>query len=423
MRSVCWEVKSRSNISRRVRNTVALFASLLAILSCTTSKRKFESTSGVFPGSVGVGATLRRGDVPGNRVGIVCTMRPNNDLISWLNYHRAIGASHFFVVFDAKDIPSEVLHRYRRMRDVDVYTSAQTDFWRNKSEIIGLERMQKHVKNPVCGVDRVFVQQALNVEFIIHEILAGSVRGLKNIDWLIHIDADELIYPAELKSDFDISHLLATIPNFVGRVVFPNYEAVPERLNNLDPFVDVTLFRRSYKHLDAGLYSKYRDASKRDNPNYFLGYSNGKSAARVLDDLRPVGVHNFEHIRSRHLKEITLNESVILHYGFADYSRVLGRFAQCDCPPEFTQKCKRLPFDLELARKYDEATYATSSKKEELQKWYEARVVVSAESTYMVKFLKLGMLTRINLPSVLIQQLRSTSCGVILSILLHFASR
>ena len=361
----------------------------------------------MFSGSIGVDTTLRkRGDLK-NCVAIVCTARPNSDLISWLNYHRVIGVSHFFVLFDAKDVPSEVLHRYRRMRDVDVYTTAQTASWRNKSEILGLERMQKHIQNPICGVDRVFVQQALNVELIIRKILFGSVQ--KNIDWLIHIDTDELIYPIDSKSEFDISHLLASIPNSIGRVVFPNYEAVPERLNNLDPFVDVTLFRRSHKHVDAGLYSTYRDASKRDNPHYFLGYSNGKSAARVLDDLRPVGVHNFEHIRSRHLKEITLNESVILHYGFADYSRVLARFAQCDCPPEFTQKCKRLPFDLELARKYDEAMYANSSKEEALQEWYESRVVVSAESAYVIKFLKLGMLTRISLPSILIQQLRSTS--------------
>jgi hypothetical protein len=342
-------------------------------------------------------------DGEGN-VGVVCTTRSNSNLMPWLNYHRSVGVSHFFIILDGKSIPVDTERMYQQMRDVAVYTTTQTNAWRNESKILNLERMQKHIHNPVCGVDRVFVQQALNVEYVIHEILQGNVDV--SVDWIVHIDSDELIYPAGAENNFNIRRLLARIPNTVGRVVFPNYEAVPEKLINHDPFVDVTLFRRSHKHVDAAIYAKYKDASKGDNPRYFLGYSNGKSAARVFNDLRPVGVHNFEHIRRKHLKEITLNESVILHYGFTDFSRVVGRFSQCDCPQEFIHKCKRLPFDLELAHKYHELHL--TSREEELQTWYESRVVVHPESTDVVKFLKLGILTRINLPSILIQNQRDT---------------
>ena len=338
-------------------------------------------------------------------VGLVCTTRSNSNLTPWLNYHRSVGVSHFFIIFDGKSKPvTDTERMYQQMRDVTVYTSGQTNAWRNESKILNLERMQKHIHDPVCGVDRVFVQQALNVEYVIHQILQGNVDV--SVDWIVHIDSDELIHPAGAGNNFNIRRLLASIPNAVGRVVFPNYEAVPEKLINHDPFVDVTLFRRNHKHVDAGIYAKYKDASKGDNPRYFLGYSNGKSAARVFDDLRPVGVHNFEHIHRKHLKEITLNESVILHYGFTDFSRAIGRFSQCDCPQEFTHKCKRLPFDLELAHKYHEL-YLTS-REEELQTWYESRVVAHPESIDVVKFLKLGILTRINLPSILIQNQRDT---------------
>eukprot|EP00223_Ostreococcus_mediterraneus_P000425 CAMPEP_0179713842 /NCGR_PEP_ID=MMETSP0938-20121108/531_1 /TAXON_ID=548131 ORGANISM="Ostreococcus mediterraneus, Strain clade-D-RCC1107" /NCGR_SAMPLE_ID=MMETSP0938 /ASSEMBLY_ACC=CAM_ASM_000576 /LENGTH=382 /DNA_ID=CAMNT_0021587485 /DNA_START=3379 /DNA_END=4524 /DNA_ORIENTATION=+ len=300
-------------------------------------------------------------------VGVVCTTQSHNDLTQWLTYHRSIGVHHFFIFLDGNSTPmnAEAERMYKHMPDVTVYTSTQTNEWRNESKILNLKRMRKHIHEPVCGVDRVFVQQALNVEYVIHQMFQGNTDA--NIAWIVHIDSDELIYPDGAENTFNVRRLLARIPNDVGRVIFPNYEAVPEKLNNRDPFIDVTLFRRSHKHLDAEVYAKYKDASKGDNPRYFLGYSNGKSAARVFDDLLPVGVHNFEHIRSKHLKEITLNESVILHYGFTDFLRVVGRFSQCDCPKEFTHKCKRLEFDLELARKYHEL-YLTS-REEELQTW------------------------------------------------------
>ena len=261
-------------------------------------------------------------------VGVVCTTRLNSNLTQWLAYHRSVGVHHFFIFLDGNSTPIMDAERmYQHMPDVTVYTSTQTNEWRNESKILSLKRMQKHIHEPVCGVDRVFVQQTLNVEYVTHQMLQGNTDA--NCAWLVHIDSDELIYPAGAENNFNVRRLLARIPNDVGRVIFPNYEAVPEKLNNRGPFIDVTFFRRIHKHLDAEIYAKYKDALKRDNPRYFLGYSNGKSAARVFDDLRPVGVHNFEHIRSKHLHQITLNERVILHYGFTDFSRVVGRFSQC----------------------------------------------------------------------------------------------
>ncbi len=93
----------------------------------------------------------------------------------WLNYHRLIGVHHFFIILDGKSIPLDTERMYQQMRDVTVYTSTQTNAWRNESKILNLERMQKHIHDPVCGVDRVFVQQALNVEYVIHEILAATL--------------------------------------------------------------------------------------------------------------------------------------------------------------------------------------------------------------------------------------------------------
>ena len=408
----------KSKRQKVVRLNVATLRSILCMLliSLIGARRisitSVDSTTNDFQEQV----SLRNIETT-TRVGIVCTARPQSDLQSWLDYHRAIGISHFFIVFDAVEIPLSVQQRYRRLRDVTFFTSSQTQPWGQNSDIFHLKRMQKHINAPMCGVDRVFIQQALNAEFVIKEILSGKL-GVR-LDWLFHIDTDELIFPLVGSQELDIGRFLGSLSKSTGRVIFPNYEAVPERLNNVDPFVDVTLFRRNHKHVGAELYTKYKNIAKRDNPRNFLGYSNGKSAARVLDDLRPVGVHNFEHIRSAGLKELTLTDGVILHYGFADYSRVIGRFAHCDCPKEFTHKCKRLPFDMELAHKYDElyllrannnnSNSTTNSAERALQRWYESRVVLNPESSeFIEKFIKLGMFARITTPSIIIQRQRRT---------------
>jgi len=57
---------------------------------------------------------------------------------------------------------------YQHMPDVTVYTSTLKNVRRNESKILSLKRMQKHIHEPVCGVNRVFEQQALNVEYVVH---------------------------------------------------------------------------------------------------------------------------------------------------------------------------------------------------------------------------------------------------------------
>ncbi|KAH1090031.1 hypothetical protein J1N35_017288 [Gossypium stocksii] len=80
------------------------------------------------------------------------------------------------------------------------------------------------------------------------------------MDWIIHLDTDELIYP--------------------------NYESIVERDDIKDPFGVVTMFKKNYDHLPKETYfCLYREAT-RGNANYFLTYENGKEAARVQDKLR-----------------------------------------------------------------------------------------------------------------------------------------
>ena len=57
--------------------------------------------------------------------------------------------------------------------------------------------------------------------------------------------------------------------------------------------VQVTLFKRNYHHVVSDAYFKAYHTVARGNPNYFITYGNGKSAARVQSGLRPNGAHRW----------------------------------------------------------------------------------------------------------------------------------
>ncbi len=57
--------------------------------------------------------------------------------------------------------------------------------------------------------------------------------------------------------------------------------------------LQVTLFKRNYHHVVSDSYFKAYHTVARGNPNYFITYGNGKSAARIQAGLRPNGAHRW----------------------------------------------------------------------------------------------------------------------------------
>lgn len=59
-----------------------------------------------------------------------------------------------------------------------------------------------------------------------------------NIDWILHIDTDELMYPGGA-AEYSLQRVLADVPLEVDTLVFPNYESMPERDDVSSPFTEV----------------------------------------------------------------------------------------------------------------------------------------------------------------------------------------
>jgi len=114
------------------------------------------------------------------------------------------------------------------------------------------------------------VRQTLNVE------IAIEFARRENIDWLLHIDCDELFYPS--KGDAP-AHFAAMSKRKLNNLIYPNYEGLPEAVEIDDYFKKVTLFKKNVhlfpkQKLNANHRRLIRQISQLPE-HLFLFYANG----------------------------------------------------------------------------------------------------------------------------------------------------
>lgn len=241
-----------------------------------------------------------------------------------------------------------------------------------------------------------FVLQSLNMEQAI------QLARRDGVEWLLHIDTDELVHPAGTRH-FSLQEVLATVPGSVDVVIFPNHESLPERIDVTDPFVEVTLFKRNYQHIASDVYFKNYAAIAHSNPNYFITYANGKSAARIQDGLRPNGAHRWNSYEKR-IREWTSESASVLHYTYNRLSDLKNRRDRCDCAPteEDAKRCFILPFDrlafLEASLKPDD----------ELELFFRQHLLWN--DTHLVnELVHKGLLMRLHEPQIMIRGFMSAN--------------
>lgn len=322
-------------------------------------------------------------------------------ILPWMFYHKVIGVTNFFLFVEGKAASPEVSNVLKSIPGVKViYRTKQLEEQQAKSRIWNETWLAGFFYKP-CNYE-LFVKQSLNMEMAI--VMARDA----GMDWILHLDTDELIHPAGGR-EYSLRQLLLDVPRHVDMVIFPNYESSVERDDIKEPFSEVSMFKKNYDHLPKDTYfGMYKD-SVRGNPNYFLTYGNGKSAARIQDHLRPNGAHRW-HNYMKTPNEIKLEEAAVLHYTYAKFSDLTSRRDRCGCKPtkEDVKRCFMLEFDRSAF------IIASTATEDEMLKWYNEHVVWGDKDLKM-KLLRKGVLTRIYSPMVIIQSLRES--GVFSSVI------
>ena len=218
----------------------------------------------------------------GSRAAVVTTVKNFGALAhSWCTYHLGIGFAHLFIFFDD---PAElaVIGLEERFGAERVTCVAHDDALRAAwATLPNADAMLAHAETEVQS------RQQLNAW------LAVDLAASKGLDWLLHIDADEVFHPG---ADVDApAHFAELSRAGVATFCYMNHEGVPEASGIVDPFVEVTLFKRSLdvvERTDAareavGLWDERLAGS------YFFYYDNGKAAVRLTGKPRPLSVHEW----------------------------------------------------------------------------------------------------------------------------------
>ncbi|KAJ4845285.1 hypothetical protein Tsubulata_015095 [Turnera subulata] len=314
--------------------------------------------------------------------------------LPWIFYHKVMGVSTFFLFVEGKAATPDVSKVLESIPGIQViYRTRELEEKQAKSRIWNETWLSSFFFKP-CNYE-LFVKQSLNMEMAI--VMAREA----GMDWIIHLDTDELIHPAGAR-EYSLRQLLSEVPRNVDMVIFPNYESSVERDNIKEPFSEVSMFKKNYDHLPKDVYfGNYKEAT-RGNPNYFLTYGNGKSAARIKDHLRPNGAHRW-HNYMKAPNEIKLDEAAVLHYTYPKYSDLTSRRDRCGCKPtkEDVKRCFMLEFDRAAF------IIASTATEEEMLHWYRERVVWT-DRALNLKLLRKGILTRIYAPMAIVQGLRES---------------
>ncbi|KAK4786828.1 hypothetical protein SAY86_010661 [Trapa natans] len=324
-----------------------------------------------------------------------------DQILPWMFYHKVIGVTTFFLFVEGKAATPDVSRVLESIPGVKViYRTKELEEQQARSRIWNETWLSSFFYKP-CNYE-LFVKQSLNMEMAI--VMAREA----SVDWIIHLDTDELMHPAGAR-EYSLRQLLLDIPEKVDMVVFPNYESSVERDDIKDPFGEVSMFKKNYDHLPKDTYFGMYKESTRGNPNYFLTYGNGKAAARVQDHLRPNGAHRW-HNYMKTPNEIKLEEAAILHYTYAKFSDLTSRRDRCGCKPtkEDVKRCFMLEFDRSAF------IIASTATQDEMMNWYRDHVVWG-DKDVKLKLLRKGILTRIYAPMAIIQGLRES--GVFSSII------
>jgi len=332
---------------------------------------------------------LRNQINPGNKTRVCAvTLTPadiwevRKKVFPWIQYHLEVGISRFYLFYDGTDEQA-----FKLLQTIDAIKVLAIRPPLTDPEITKmLQAFQKNNFNwdnrPGNFVN--MVRQAFAVELAIVE------ARTENMDWIIHIDQDEL-FLGESDRSLSIADLLGSQPDHIGAVKFANNEAYPERGDVVNPFDQVTLFKVNSHFWPDHAREHEAKGALGPNPRTFLLYGNGKSAARVdAPGLHDAGPHEFRADSSNRWKSESNQQgdfhhtvsvrSSILHYTYCTFEDMFRKAAR-SCPHTFREaalKNDRTKTKLCFVLDFDQDVYHVAARNDssEMESFFLSRVVL-----------------------------------------------
>lgn len=273
---------------------------------------------------------------------IALTVRDEWDMLRYvLPYYAQQGASRVFLYFDetadAALTEAASFHFVHARSCVDISEiSAPTDWIKSLEPAVKMDHRKR-----------------------INTIHAAEQARQAGIEWIISLDPDEIVLPAE--EEVDLAEMLGEVPSDIDQVLVPNLELLPmAKIAGDNPYATQTLFLRRqdrvallWRYANVGLRrwlsphslarlenTLYRVANLgvfppvlrnplNNSPIYrslFLGYNNSKAFMRTsVAQEHNFNIHKWQSV-GRPLKSVTAGR--LLHYDLPSYDYFVKKFRQ-----------------------------------------------------------------------------------------------
>ena len=252
------------------------------------------------------------------RIAITTMLKnPGPLLESYLTYHLSTGFDHIFLFFDDPHDPA--ILEAQSYRNVTVIRNDESLRRRwEKTISFTTDREVREYANSL-----VMARQILNME------VALGLAVEKGIDWLLHIDVDELFYsPSQSVRE----HFQSLADHGISRAIYLNHEVIPESADVRDPFREATLFKKHPRTIEGKAISEEQQRLIDECPQlperFFSFYRNGKSVIRSREGTLPSGPHGFTLPEDRGLRARLHTKAFN-----SKAAKLAGRFA-----PEFVRR-------------------------------------------------------------------------------------
>lgn len=252
-------------------------------------------------------------------LGIVATIADCSDSIDqFIHYHSTIGFKKFYLFID--DNCQAVLEKTKKYPHVITFLREEALF----NEWKKLSAFEIKEKKEIVEAE-VMVRQELNF-FVAHKIAKES-----GIDWLVHIDIDELFYPNgnNLQEHFKLLQI-----NDYKSITYLNYESISTKIESSSMYSSSEAFKINFfKHKHWFFNSeqkKFIDGASWLPKKYFNFYQNGKSAISTYGQrLKFFDVHSIMGDGPRKLGNN--KDPIILHFPcarFIDFKKKYNRLGE-----------------------------------------------------------------------------------------------
>lgn len=301
------------------------------------------------------------------KIALVLTVKNEERLLrANLLYHHAIGASHVFVYFDGATDNGKAA-----IADLDFVTSTNSVASTTYEHLSFLNKFTSQANEHHTA------RQCLNTY---HAFQQCEEKGY---DWLISIDADELVCTS-INEISNLEAFFSEIAHEVDVVQLQTREVLQRQIHYPNVMAQETLFKARYTYQSRfkNIYKKlFNPFTKEHNRfSYWYGQHLGKGAVRVSSNVIPHNVHTYK-MADGNAASIE-KKGLVLHYHAYDAQDFIKKFTNfSNHPNTFLSGSKVESIKLLLRDIVNHPDFT----KEDLHSYFKKNILFSTEEVQSLK--------------------------------------